>query len=187
MSSISWQDTWERVADITSWLEEPEARLLYDLATPGAIVIDLGVARGRSTMVMAAAGATVFAVSLWDWDWEGTCEEFQATRERFPEDAQRRVIPIYGTSWDVLACLRQARVQASLVFVDACHDYECVSQDAAVAARILTPGGKIAFHDYGMPNWPGVQCAVDELLSCGWKMSRRVTGHTLAVLERMWE
>lgn len=50
------------------------------------------------------------------------------------------------------------------VFIDACHDYECVYADIKAWYPKVRPGGYIAGHDYNHPNHPGVKQAVFELL-----------------------
>ena len=57
------------------------------------------------------------------------------------------------------------------VFVDAGHGYDAVRHDSAAAARMLRPGGVIAWHDYGHLRghepFPGLTRAVDEFFASG--------------------
>jgi predicted O-methyltransferase YrrM len=50
----------------------------------------------------------------------------------------------------------------NLLFLDAAHDYESVRDDLAAWWPLIKPGGMMVIHDYGQPNFPGVQRAVDE-------------------------
>ena len=61
-----------------------------------------------------------------------------------------------------------------LAFIDADHGYESVRFDAGCAARLVRPGGLVAFHDYRTRpgehdgGWnPGVTRAVDEWVAAG--------------------
>lgn len=59
---------WARASGVEGWLSEGQARLLYDRASglgPGAVVVEIGSFRGRSTIVLASAapaGAEVVAI-----------------------------------------------------------------------------------------------------------------------------
>ena len=46
-------------------------------------------------------------------------------------------------------------------FIDACHEYECVSDDIKAWVVKIKPGGMLAGHDYSS-RWPGVVKAVNE-------------------------
>ena len=47
------------------------------------------------------------------------------------------------------------------VFIDACHEYECVIEDIKHWLPKVKPGGVLAGHD---ADWPGVKRAVEECL-----------------------
>jgi len=68
------------------------------------------------------------------------------------------VHPIIGRSSDIR---KKWDTQIQFVFVDGCHYYEFVKDDA-LWREFLVEGGIIAFHDYGGNGWPGVKQAVDE-------------------------
>ena len=58
------------------------------------------------------------------------------------------------------------------VFIDGAHDRDSVTADIAKALDVLSPGGLIAFHDYGTTD-PGVITAVNEFIERGAKLLSR--------------
>jgi hypothetical protein len=67
-----------------------------------------------------------------------------------------------------------------LAFIDGAHDYPSVMADVQKALRVLSPGGRLAFHDYRLApgeydgRWDeGVTLAVNSLLDCGAKLLSR--------------
>ena len=49
-----------------------------------------------------------------------------------------------------------------LVFIDACHLYDCVMNDIVAWYPLVKPGGWVTGHDYGVRQHHGVKEAVDE-------------------------
>lgn len=54
---------------------------------------------------------------------------------------------LYGRSSEVLESLQPN--SADVIFIDACHCYECVTADFLAAEKILTNAGCVIFHDAG--------------------------------------
>lgn len=147
------------------------------------IAVDIGVARGRSTILLAHAGLAVVAVSLWDDPAEGTQEEFVANARR--AGAHGLVAVLRGDSGKV--CERVMPVLAdkvALLFVDGGHDYETVRKDATGWTPMMAVGGYALWHDYGQGSkFGGVNKAVDEWLeheAGAWQVIGQV-GYVLAV------
>lgn len=146
---------------IDNWTSDDEARELARLAA-GKVVLEVGTYKGFGAVLMAQAGAQVWAV---DWHrgdpdlgrTDTLCAWWRNIRHYGVED---RVIGLVGRSAPVLAALREEWFD--LVFIDADHSYEAVWEDIECALPLIVPGGIIAFHDYS-PIWPGVVKAVDEL------------------------
>lgn len=61
------------------------------------------------------------------------------------------------------ACNLYADQSLDTVFIDACHDYECVKDDINRWIKKVKSGGILAGHDY-TSYWPGVVMAVNETL-----------------------
>ena len=163
--------------DAAGWLTEAEGRELARLAE-GKAVIELGSYCGRSTVCLARTARGVTAVDTFDGRGTpmpgDTLPTFLANIER--HRVADRVTVCRGEAASLLPSLPPV---FELAFVDAAHDYESVRRDAGLAARVLRPGGLLAFHDYGARD-PGVTAAVDELLAGGAELLARVD--TLAVV-----
>lgn len=63
-----------------------------------------------------------------------------------------------GITWEMARLVPYSSVD--LVYIDACHSYECVKKDIEAWLSRVKVGGIMAFHDYFMPQY-GVQQAVD--------------------------
>jgi predicted O-methyltransferase YrrM len=147
--------------DIEGWTTDPEAKALAELAA-GKTVLEVGAYKGFGTVLMAQAGATVWAV---DWHRgdadlgprDTLCGWWTNVRRHHVED---QVVGLVGRSQDVLPLLREGMF--GLAFIDGYHAYEAVTEDVRLALPLLAPGGLVAFHDYS-DTWPDVKRAVNEL------------------------
>jgi len=151
---------------IENWTTDAEAAELARLAA-GKMVLEVGAYRGFGTVLMAQAGATVWAVDWHRGDSGGDpalgaqdtlCAWWTNVRRHHVED---QVVGLVGRSRQVLAGLDGRWFD--MAFIDADHAYESVQDDAVAALPLLRPGGLLVFHDY-CPVWPGVVRAVDEFV-----------------------
>jgi SAM-dependent methyltransferase len=154
--------------DVGGWLTEAEGRELERLAE-GRRVLEVGSYLGRSTVCLARTAAHVVAVDPFDGRAtpapRATFDAFLANLRRYGVEAKVR--PRVGTFAEV-APDHLAPGYFDLVFIDADHRREAVTEDIRLALPLLAPGGLLAFHDYGRPKDPGVRQAVDaELLAAG--------------------
>jgi len=157
---------WSFPADVPGWLDEPQARLLAELAR-GKKVLELGTYCGKSAISMAQTATSLVSV-----DWHrptekfpkgGTLERLQAELIRY--GVQDRVTVLVGAVAEVLPWL--APRQFGLLFQDAGHSEQDVAGDLAGATRLLKPGGSWAIHDYTHGQYPGVRRAVDRFFQGG--------------------
>ena len=157
------------------WLTDEEAACLARLARDKT-VLEIGSYAGRSTVTMAITARHVVSV-----DHHRGSEEHQkgapAHDERFVDvkTGLFTTFPVFLENLKAWAVEDKVTVMISptsalavlapvfeLIFVDASHDYEHVSLDAAIARNLLWQGrGVMAFHDYG--GHGGVFRAVNEL------------------------
>ncbi|HTZ44984.1 MAG TPA: class I SAM-dependent methyltransferase [Jatrophihabitans sp.] len=133
---------------IGGWLTEDQARLLWQQATavpPGGLVVEIGSHQGRSTVVLAAAGARVVAI---DPFVGGAMFGGAATRDMFLANLVRA-----GVADRVE--LREAKSTAlrpgwqqpiDFLYIDGKHDYWTLSDDLRWAS-FLPEGGRVAIHD----------------------------------------
>lgn len=166
---------------IDNWTTDREAAELRRLAA-GKVVLEVGTYKGFGAILMAQAGATVWAA---DWHRgdadlgprDTLCAWWTNVRRHHVED---QVVGLVGRASQVLPMLRYASFD--LAFIDGDHAYEAVREDIENVLPLLRTGGVLAFHDYS-PTWPGVRQAVDELRHrMGRAYPMRIVG-SLAVLE----
>jgi len=134
--------------NVGGWLTEDQARLLWQqaVAVPaGGLIVEIGSHQGRSTVVLAAAGARVVAI---DPFVGGAMFGGKATRDRFLANLERA-----GVTDRVQ--LRQAkstelrpewREPIDFLYIDGKHDYWTLSDDLRWAS-FLPSGGRVAIHD----------------------------------------
>lgn len=172
---------------VLGWLSLDEGRALYELAR-GRNVLELGSFCGRSTICLAQSAAVVVAVDPHD----GRATPVKAdTHRHFMSNlaacgVSHKIAVVKGTRAEATELINSL-APFDLVFVDAAHDAWNVTADLTHAARLLSPDGVIAAHDYrlatepGAMADPGVREAVDELLAGGWQLLAR--HDSLAVLK----
>ena len=169
----TWTVAVERMRPVPGWLDEAEARVLFDaaLSAGGGSIVEVGSMWGRSTVVLATAaaagGGRVFAIDPHD----GVVSALDGGVMRFDPtwDAFRQSLAASGVT-DVVTPIRARSLDTrwtdpiALLFVDGMHDYDNVAADTNHFLPWLGPGARIAFHDYGT-HFPGVRRFVDHLLT----------------------
>ena len=154
---------------IPTSVQPEEAAALAALAG-GRRVLEIGSAFGYSACVMALAGAReITAVDPHSWI-AGSEAAMRANLAACKAD--RKVTVIAKTSFDALPEIAASGRKFGLVFVDGDHAAHAVRHDGDWAARLLEPGGTIAFHDYGEDCCcPGVREALDSMYPEGGKVT----------------
>lgn len=181
---MSWQD-------IPGWYGfESTYRLAVDQARDGAVLVEVGVAFGRSLAHLARLVIdSGKRVKIWGvdpfWDtWWHVPEQYptHCTRPtwggefaQFGRDlggpfsafvhCMRTHAPEELERVNVLRCTSADAAKivgpTDLVMIDADHNYEAVVQDIALWKPHMLPGGILAGDDYS-PEFPGVVRAVGE-------------------------
>jgi hypothetical protein len=158
---------------LPGWLFEDEgwylAKLARKVPEDGAIV-ELGSALGRSTNFIRLgmpASAWLHCIDMWKDDVY--FKEFQDKMHEFDEF-------FYDKSYNAYRCLTTefpAKIKRwlgcefdefviDLLFIDASHGYNDVSQDFNLYAPRVVKGGYIVFHDVENPNWPGIKQFIEK-------------------------
>jgi hypothetical protein len=197
MQKLHGQDVWERLSpvvvadEVQGWNgDHPSLRRLTQSAADAA-VIDVGVWKGQSTITMARSmrdagiDGCVIAVDT----FLGSAEHWDLTRNLFTRThgfpdiygtflanvhaagVSGYVVPMPQTSANAAIVLRRLGILASVIHIDAAHEYEAVLKDAENYWAILAPGGYLIGDDYH-PSWPGVIRAAGEFSS---KLCRPLT------------
>jgi predicted O-methyltransferase YrrM len=143
-------------------LEAAELALLAN----GRTVLEVGSAYGYSACVMALAGAShVTAVDPHRWI-QGS--HWAMSQNLAACGVADKVLIIRVPSQVALPGFADRGTRFGLIFVDGDHSAEAVKHDGEWAAKLLEPGGTIAFHDYGEDCCcAGVRQAVDGMYPDG--------------------
>lgn len=151
---------------------------LYDLArhVPAHLaIVELGSYRGASTAYLAAGsrdghGAPVFAVDAWApgvtaprWSPVASVEEFDA--QLTSVGLRDRVTTIRSKT--ALAPKLYDGPPIGLLFVDADHSEPGVHSDVTAWHHLLDEAALVVLDDYRTPRNPGVERALDRLLTEG--------------------
>lgn len=157
----------QRACGIPGWMTVAELEWLESQATGKDLVIEIGSWKGRSSVVLAAAGRLVCVDTFIDQKQEGgTGEDLLPEFQAAVAADSDRVTAIRGDVADadfVEALEHSYGGEAAVVFIDASHDEASVRRDIATARRLVGVGGIICGHDYS-PAWPGVVAAVNALV-----------------------
>ncbi len=159
------------------WMGDGCRRWLKGAAKKHPRIVEVGVWRGRSTVVLSRhAKGRVWAVD----HWQGTphdpeqhalyAGELAAGEEVFrsflvalkTQISSGKVVPMRLPSLEAAdLLLKQEGATIDMVFLDGDHTYEGVRDDITAWRKVLRNGGLLCGHDYA-PRWAGVRRAVDE-------------------------
>lgn len=135
-----------------SSLPPPSLARLLGLARGAGHVVELGTAMGWTTGALALGGSRV--TSYDPMRYAGRAEYLgllgRAARARI------RLVAAAGSAGGTGAAA------VDLLFVDSSHERAETVAEFAAWRPAIRPGGIVAFHDYGNPDFPGVAAAIDE-------------------------
>lgn len=145
-------------------------RELYKLLPDQAVVAELGCAEGLFSLDILKWPNTklLYMVDMWEChpEFPGDAGASQEWHNKNYSDAMERVkgFPVEVLRGPTVAMADFVENESlGLVYVDACHSYECVKADIRAWWPKLKSGGVIAFHDYEMSHY-GVKQAVTEFV-----------------------
>lgn len=142
---------------------------LYKLLPERPAVVEVGVAQGLFSMdIFAWNPSHLYLVDLWEShpEFPGDAGSEQAWHNKnynnvFKNLGDKPGVKILrGPSVGMAA--RCPDDFFDLVYIDACHSYECVMSDLMAWYHKIKRGGVMAFHDYEMDQDYGVKRAVGE-------------------------
>ncbi len=149
---------------VYGWLMKDQERFLFEKvkALPdGAVIIELGACRGKSTVAMAfgcvGSGKRIYSIDTFSGNdgLMGKGEDFQPVRagnlRRF--GLEKYAIPLRGLRSDIIP-QRHLYPPPDFVFIDAAHEYVGVLVDFKNIYPYVKEGGFISFHDVEI-GWPG--------------------------------
>jgi cephalosporin hydroxylase len=157
--------------EIPGWSDDiiPYYQGLTEQLPRNAVMVEVGVAHGRSLVYMAERLVVLGRedVELWGVDfWPGhEVRKIQATLARFGRPNVTDMIRLVRCDG-----VRAARLfddhSIDVVFEDSDHTKEGVSRTINAWLPKVKRGGILAGHDYSRADWPGVVEAVDDILGC---------------------
>lgn len=161
-------------ADVEGYSSEEECRYLFEFACGVPLrgrIVELGTYKGRSAVSLAQAHRRVYCydrfqaeVGPWRLLPAHTAGEFSPTHVYAAAGRYGVGDYITVTQAETLHGARDWRLAGGmpidLLFIDACHEYECVRADFEAWSRYVTPEGIIIFDDV---LWPGVMQLLNEL------------------------
>jgi len=138
-------------------------------------IVEVGSWKGKSAAFLAVEivnsnkNLKLFCVDT----WLGS-PEHRDTRSRFYDPNIDKLYESFLSNTEpvksIISPIRKNSIEASkdfqdnsldIVFLDACHEYECVKKDIECWLPKVKVGGILSGHDYNN-NWPGVNLAVHE-------------------------
>lgn len=155
-----------------NWFEYPKLYSFFVSSLPdNSSIVEVGCWKGKSTaylsveIINSKKDIKLYAVDTWLGSEEHKNDHFIKTNTLY-DVFMENIKPVMS----VVTPIRKPSVEASkqfedesldVVFIDACHSYECVSEDIKSWLPKVKKNGYLAGHDYG---WTGVEKAVNELL-----------------------
>jgi len=143
---------------------------------PGQEIIEIGTFDGRTTLnlaINAPGDCRIFTLDLppdHPSRFELDARDLQFVRKSASGERYKHCPPAWRSAasritqlWGDSAALDWSPYwgRAGLVFVDGSHAYEYVDSDTVTAFKLLSRGGMILWHDYGI--WDGVTRALEEI------------------------
>lgn len=136
---------------------------------PHALVVELGVYYGRGILYLLSKlhylGKPAHLIGIDPGDFPGSYVGLLENIRNVRKELGPSVVTLEiwrARSSEVVHLFENGSVD--LPFVDADHSENAVREDIRNWLPKVKPGGAIAGHDYGQPDIPGVQKAVDSLL-----------------------
>lgn len=154
------------------WFTYPElySELVRQMPN-NSIFVEIGSWKGKSTaylgveIINSGKNIKCYAIDTWLGSAEHATDPYVMTNRVYPlflaniHPVASVVIPIRNFSVEASAQFKNNSID--VVFIDACHEYQCVRADIDAWLPKLKSGGIMAGHDYYWGN-NGVKQAVDE-------------------------
>ncbi len=161
-----------------NWFTYPNLyKKFVKLCPEGGRIIEIGSWKGKSSAFLAVeiinSGKNIVLDCI--DTWQGSPNEHIHQNDIFVKTDKlyelflSNIEPIKNTINPIRLSSKEANNlyennSIDIIFIDACHDYDCVIEDITLWLSKVKNGGILAGHDYGYSQWPGVKKAVDQLL-----------------------
>lgn len=115
-----FEEAWHEARKIEGWLTKAQASALYDAAGSGGIVVEIGAAHGRSTIVLAHAARRVVAITPVVSEWGPDTHSYPillANTARYGARVDARRSCSLDAAW---------HEPITTLFIDGAHDFRAV-------------------------------------------------------------
>ena len=188
-------------SSIPSMIRTDEARLLFYLSVFSPLqgdVIEVGSWLGKSTVHLAlgckiSGNGIVHAVDIFKGNpgkeemYKAPLEKGESIFGRFKQNLKLAAVSSYVKPYKMTSkkASQKISVNARLVFIDACHDYEFVREDIQLWKQKIVKGGLLAVHDFH-PDFPGsIRAIKEEILDNKKEFQTLVLTDSLLVARRV--
>ena len=176
IATASFETAWAAAKRVRGWLNQCEARALYDAAisTPeDGSIIEIGAFCGKSTTLLAETGRFVLTIDPLEIGDHG---DVVVTQDCV--DSLQSVVNAYSNvRWLRVSSRHPALArsrQYDMLYIDGNHNWPEPHKDFERFRNWLTPNAVVAFHDYDSE--PGVTQAVGMLQAEGLIRDRGLVG-----------
>lgn len=169
---MNTNDLLEIAAQTDGWMTDSQILELANIASRCDLFIEVGVFHGKTTKVLAAVcPGTVIAVDHFagapdlpnmSIDPEIHKKMFEDHLAAEIESGKVKLYAMDSAEAAITICLNER--DADCVFIDGNHTYEGCKNDIIAYLPTVKSGGILCGHDYGLPAFPGITQAVNELL-----------------------
>ena len=146
----------------------PHGKVLLDILPTGPLVgAEVGVLRGENAATLLEGRPELLLYLVDTWQHGGLVKEapWQIRRQAYKrlEGGFRSRIQWQEVN-SLIAATWHADASLDFVFLDSCHEFDHVLAEIDAWHPKVKPGGILAGHDYGHPDYPGVKKAVSRRL-----------------------
>ena len=189
------------------WLKDNAAEFLAELISTisnlSGDFLEIGSWHGRSTVVIGSEvqklGGRLYCIDTWNTkSWDEIAQALPKDRRKFIWERGKNPLKVFianiraaGLASVVTPLVGSSNsyrtvwtIPLRFVFVDGCHYYEFVKDDAKWREHLVA-GGIIAFHDYTNMRWKGVRAAVDEEMDADGHFEEIGTAQSIKAFKRI--
>lgn len=166
-ANMTFEQAWERTSQVTGWLHEKDARLLWQGATralpaTGGALLEVGAYQGRSTTLLGQIARERNArLIVIDPFWGVGSEPLKGEPLRRVFESSMDGIPHELLEHPMLAVQMEQLPVLDFAFIDGDHSAAGVLIDCWKILPRLRRRGLVAFHDYRSDGESCVKAVVD--------------------------
>jgi len=150
---------YDRSLTLHGFMKDYELKWLADIGSQCKTIVEVGSWKGRSTTVLAHSNVKMYVIDTWmgDAPAEETTKEvnkkgsdsvFNEFKNNMSQQIKSGIIEIIkADSREAWKILKEKKVKADFVFIDAAHEFPKVDEDVKNYQQFVKPGGMFGGHD----------------------------------------